>query len=161
MKLLMHLIEMSVSVFIDLSVSSSRCLLTQHGKNAQGEKRQGMRIICLSQFPIWRLGLDGLYTSWEVTDMIEEEKVENIEGFVAPRDYFIAAIEEGELAMRPFCACGNYLEEDYFCSRCRKQCLCTHIYCVNREVLDKVTAFISQSTSFGKFEATLLPEKRD
>lgn len=81
-----------------------------------------------------------------------------IKAFKSDRDYFIAAIEDGELAMRPHCSCGNFLEDDYFCTQCKKQCLCTSVYCVDQETLKVVDDFINKSPSFKNFEARLLTE---
>jgi len=79
--------------------------------------------------------------------------------FAFEKDYFIASHEEGELIMKPFCACGNYLDEKYFCTDCSKQCMCTHVFCTNEDVLDQVSGFIKNSPSFRHFKAVLLPEK--
>jgi hypothetical protein len=46
-------------------------------------------------------------------------------------DYFFAEMENGQLVMKPFCLCGNPLDEDYFCEKCRKQCLCTDVVCAD------------------------------
>lgn len=80
-------------------------------------------------------------------------------GFKNDKEYFIATLEEGELAMKPFCSCGNHLEEDYYCDQCNKQCLCITIFCTDDETLAKVQHFIDNSESFKKFQASLLPEK--
>ena len=34
-------------------------------------------------------------------------------------DFFTAEMENGELVMKPFCKCGNILDETYFCEKCR------------------------------------------
>jgi len=78
-------------------------------------------------------------------------------GFIHEKDYFIATLEQGELVMKPFCSCGNFLDDNYFCGACNKQCLCTTILCTDGETLQRVKLFIDQSSSFKRFKASLIP----
>lgn len=68
-------------------------------------------------------------------------------------DYFFATMEEGSLAMEPYCACGNRLLEEYFCEKCNRQCLCTEIACDNEETLEFIDHLIATNPKFRNFKA--------
>jgi hypothetical protein len=38
-----------------------------------------------------------------------------------PRDYYEATLENGSLVMTPYCACGNRLDDDYLCEKCKRK----------------------------------------
>ncbi|RLG22426.1 hypothetical protein DRN85_10745 [Methanosarcinales archaeon] len=71
------------------------------------------------------------------------------------RDFFYATLEGGELVMEPHCACGNYLLEEYYCEKCKKQCRCTEIRCRNKETFEYVNRFLKSNKSFHNFTAVL------
>lgn len=71
-------------------------------------------------------------------------------------DYYWAHWEDGELVMEPFCACGNALEEDYFCQACKRECDCSFIACEDPEVLDAVEKLVHGNPTFRNFRASLL-----
>ena len=71
------------------------------------------------------------------------------------RDRYEAEIEDGSLAMKPYCACGNLLDEEYFCEKCKRRCHCNLILCDNEATLDLVKTFIRKSPSFSVFRAEL------
>jgi len=71
------------------------------------------------------------------------------------RDHFRASIEGEELIMEPFCACGTYLNEEYFCEQCKKQCTCTEIRCADEKTLDLVNSLLQNNASFHNFTAVL------
>lgn len=68
-------------------------------------------------------------------------------------DYFFATMEEGSLAMEPYCACGNRLPEEYFCEKCNRQCRCTEIACDNEETLEFIDHLIATNPKFRNFKA--------
>lgn len=70
-------------------------------------------------------------------------------------DFFRAHIEDGEMIIEPYCACGNPLAEEYFCEKCRRQCSCTEIRCNSREILDYVDHLIHNNASFRNFRSVL------
>ena len=72
-----------------------------------------------------------------------------------PRDYYEASLEDGSLVMKPYCACGNSLNEDYFCEKCRRKCHCRLVICNDEATLALVTRYIRQSSQFSSFEARL------
>ncbi len=74
------------------------------------------------------------------------------------QDFYRARLENGELIMEPFCACGKALNEDYFCDRCQRKCRCEQVFCRDQETLDKVTHYILKSSQFSGFKASLDPE---
>ena len=80
-------------------------------------------------------------------DIIEENDT--------PRDYYAACLENGTLTMQPYCACGNSLDEDFFCEKCRRRCHCRQIICDNTDTLKLVKDYIRKSPQFSAFEAKL------
>jgi hypothetical protein len=62
-------------------------------------------------------------------------------------DFFTAEMEDGELTMKPFCKCGNILDEKYFCEKCQRQCLCTDIICADETTF----RFVQDNPPFKKF----------
>lgn len=80
---------------------------------------------------------------------------ENTKKTVASNDYYDAKIENGALQMEPHCACGNPLNDDYFCEKCNRQCRCRHIICDNEETLAQVKQYIRKSPQFSEFTAFL------
>ena len=71
------------------------------------------------------------------------------------KDFFYATLKGDELTLEPYCACGNYLLEGYFCEKCKRQCVCTEIRCRNNATLEYVNRFIENNESFKKFTAVL------
>lgn len=72
------------------------------------------------------------------------------------QDYLLAKWEGAELVMEPSCACGNALEEDYFCHSCKRECDCTFIACNDPQALSVVEKLIQGNPSFKNFKASLL-----
>jgi hypothetical protein len=72
-----------------------------------------------------------------------------------PRDFYRATVENGLLLMTPHCACGNALNEDYFCEKCNKRCECYQIICDTKDTLNLVQKYIRQSPKFASFTACL------
>ena len=72
-----------------------------------------------------------------------------------PDDYYLACMENGSLSMQPFCGCGNGLDEDYYCERCRKKCRCRRIVCSDAETLALVKRFVRKSSQFSGFRVEL------
>jgi len=70
-------------------------------------------------------------------------------------DFYYATLEGGELVMEPHCACGNVLEEGYFCEKCNRQCVCTEIKCKNDATLEYVKGFLKNNEKFKNFTAVL------
>lgn len=75
-----------------------------------------------------------------------------------PRDYYKAALEDGSLVMKPYCSCGNILEENYFCEKCQKRCHCSLIVCDDEATLELVQTYIRKSPRFSAFRAKLKDE---
>ena len=71
------------------------------------------------------------------------------------RDHYKATLEEGSLTMTPYCACGNVLNEDYFCEQCNRRCHCFQIVCDNSATLELVQKYIYKSHQFAAFKASL------
>ncbi len=71
------------------------------------------------------------------------------------KGYFRASIEGKELIMKPHCACGNHLEEEYFCEACRKKITCNEIRCADQATLDYVDRLLHNNASFRNFTAVL------
>ena len=82
-----------------------------------------------------------------MTKIVEDEE--------RPRDHYKGKIKNGSLEMKPYCACGNLLDDNYFCDRCQHRCHCNLIVCEDQETLDKVNAYIRKSPSFSAFRAKL------
>ena len=78
-----------------------------------------------------------------------------VENGNVPSDYFEAALENGELVMAPYCACGNRLDDDYFCEQCKRACRCRLVLCRDAATLDRVRQFIRKSPQFSGFKARL------
>jgi len=72
-----------------------------------------------------------------------------------PRDYYEASLENGSLVMKPYCACGNALNEDYFCEKCHRKCHCNQIVCDNEATLKLVKRYIRKSSQFSAFKVKL------
>ena len=70
-------------------------------------------------------------------------------------DYYEATLENGSLVMTPYCACGNSLDDDYICEKCRKECRCYLIVCQDEATLDRVRHYIRKSSQFSGFKAKL------
>jgi hypothetical protein len=70
----------------------------------------------------------------------------------APDDYYLAGMDDGALSIQPFCGCGNGLDEDYYCDRCRKKCRCRRIVCRDAETLEQVRRYIRKSPQFSGFQ---------
>ena len=86
-----------------------------------------------------------------MTEIVEKENI--------PRDHYMAGLENGSLVMQPHCACGNSLDEDYFCEKCRKKCRCHLIICDKIETLNRVRDYIRKSSQFSGFKAKLAGTK--
>jgi hypothetical protein len=71
------------------------------------------------------------------------------------QDFYRAHMENGELAMEPFCACGNALNEDYFCTLCQRKCRCELVLCQDQATLDHVRQYIQKASQFSGFSARL------
>lgn len=72
------------------------------------------------------------------------------------QDYYEATIEDNSLVMKPYCACGNPLDEDYFCEKCNHRCHCYQVYCDTEKTLELVNRYIKQSSRFSGFKAILI-----
>ncbi len=73
------------------------------------------------------------------------------------RDYFVASVEDGELAMEPFCYCGNALDEQYACAVCNHKCDITFVACADAGALAMMQTLVrSRPADFGKFECAPL-----
>ena len=72
-----------------------------------------------------------------------------------PHDYYEAALENGELVMQPYCACGNALDEDYVCGKCHRRCQCNQILCNDEATLERVKSYIRKSSQFSAFKVKL------
>ena len=82
-----------------------------------------------------------------------------VENEHARRDYYTACLQNESLVMQPYCACGNSLDEDYFCEKCGKKCHCHLIICDSTVTLNLVQDYIRKSSQFAGFKARLA-EKR-
>jgi hypothetical protein len=74
------------------------------------------------------------------------------------RDHYKALLEDGSLVMKPYCACGNALDEDYFCEKCDRRCHCNDILCDTESTLELVKGYIQRSGHFAAFRAKLASE---
>jgi hypothetical protein len=70
-------------------------------------------------------------------------------------DHYEATLEEGSLVMEPYCACGNPLNDDYFCDRCKRKCHCRQIVCDNETTLKLVKKYVKKSSQFSAFKVKL------
>jgi hypothetical protein len=75
-----------------------------------------------------------------------------------PRDHYRAWLEDGSLVMKPYCACGTELGEDYACENCGRRCHCNEILCADENTLELVKAYIRRSGQFSAFKARLAEE---
>ena len=71
------------------------------------------------------------------------------------QDYYSATLEDGSLVMTPHCACGNPLNDDYFCEICNRRCHCNRIVCDTPATLALVQKYIRTSPRFAVYTATL------
>lgn len=74
------------------------------------------------------------------------------------RGYYEATLENGSLVMNPHCACGNVLNEDYFCEKCNRRCHCYQIVCDTPDTLELVQRYIRESPQFAVYTAYLSKE---
>ena len=74
------------------------------------------------------------------------------------QDYLLAHWEGEELVMEPFCSCGALLEEDYHCSRCNRDCMCTFIACNDSQSFSIVQKLIFGNPNFREFTASMVEE---
>jgi hypothetical protein len=70
-------------------------------------------------------------------------------------DYYEATLENGELMMTPHCRCGNRLNEDYYCEKCRRHCRCFRIVCDTEATLALVQKYIRTAPQFSAYAAGL------
>ncbi len=70
-------------------------------------------------------------------------------------DYFRACLKDGGLAMKPFCRCGQQLNEDYHCPTCDRDCRCTSFVCADEKTMAAVQCFVDEQPSFAGFELRL------
>ena len=68
---------------------------------------------------------------------------------------YYAYLEDGELVMEPYCSCGNFLDEMYYCDACKRHCHPTDILCEDEKALRMVDQYIRTSPKFRKFKAML------
>ncbi|MDD2605416.1 MAG: hypothetical protein RBR20_09645 [Desulfobacterales bacterium] len=71
------------------------------------------------------------------------------------QDFYRAHLENDQLAMEPFCACGNALNENYFCDRCQRKCRCDLVICQDQATLERVRQYIHKASQFSGFKARL------
>ena len=74
-------------------------------------------------------------------------------------DHYKATLDKDALSMTPYCACGNMLNEDYFCEKCNRRCRCLEIVCDNRATLALVQKYIRTAPQFAVFKASLAKER--
>ena len=99
-------------------------------------------------------------TSRRLTDVDKEHTVnKTMKKSEKSRDFYKAAVENGSLFMTPHCACGNALNEDYFCEKCNKRCECYLIICDTKDTLNLVQKYIRQSPKFASFTAYLASDR--
>jgi hypothetical protein len=72
------------------------------------------------------------------------------------RDYFVASVEDGGLAMEPFCCCGKPLDEQYACDDCNHKCDITFVACADAGALAMMEKLVRSRPDFGKFEFAAL-----
>ena len=94
---------------------------------------------------------DYLKKEAHMTKIVEKDHI--------PRDYYTASLENESLVMQPYCACGNSLDEDYFCEKCGKKCRCHLIICDSTETLSLAQDYIRKSPQFSGFKAKLAAKK--
>ena len=64
-------------------------------------------------------------------------------------------MEDDYLVLEPHCACGNPLNDDYFCNKCNKQCRCRYIACDDEITLEPAKKYVMQSPKFSAFTVML------
>lgn len=74
------------------------------------------------------------------------------------QDYLLVRWEEGQLVMEPACACGNFLDDDYNCKVCGRQCDCTFMACQDPQALSVAEKLIQGNPTFRNFKASLIVE---
>jgi hypothetical protein len=84
-----------------------------------------------------------------MTEIVEEKR---------QRDHYKATLENGSLVMKPYCVCGNLLDEAYFCDKCNRPCHCNEILCDNEATLELVKTYIRRSPQFSALSAKLASE---
>ena len=94
---------------------------------------------------------DYLKREAHMTKIVEKDHI--------PRDYYTASLENESLVMQPYCACGNSLDEDYFCEKCGKKCRCHLIICDSTETLSLAQDYIRKSPQFSGFKAKLAAKR--
>ena len=85
----------------------------------------------------------------------EEKMTQKTTNMEKHQDYYKATLENGSLVMTPHCACGNVLNEDYFCENCKRQCHCYQIVCDTPDTLGLVQKYIRESPQFAVYTAGL------
>jgi hypothetical protein len=83
----------------------------------------------------------------------------NIEKKDLSCDYYEATLEKDSLVMVPHCACGNTLNDDYICEKCKRHCHCRNIICDNEATLSLVKTYIRKSPQFSRFTVKLTDSK--
>ncbi len=71
-------------------------------------------------------------------------------------DYYLASWEDNQLVLEPYCACGQVLDEDFFCSHCNRSCSIGVVVCRDFKVVGIVEKFIHGHPQFRNFKAFLL-----
>lgn len=72
------------------------------------------------------------------------------------QDHFIVKEEDGQFVMEPHCACGNELDEDFFCEACNRKCDCTFFACKDHQSLNMAEKLVHGDPSFKNFKAALV-----
>ena len=75
-----------------------------------------------------------------------------------PRDHYRATLEDGSLVMKPYCSCGDLLDEDYLCNKCNRKCHCHRIICDTNATLETVKSYMKKSSQFSAFKVRLADE---
>ncbi len=70
--------------------------------------------------------------------------------------YFLASWEDNQLVLEPYCFCGEMLEENFFCPRCRENRAIDVILCREFKIVGIVEKFIHGNPQFKDFRAYLL-----
>lgn len=84
---------------------------------------------------------------------------QTIEDSNPPKDYYKATQENGGLVLSPHCACGNILDDDYYCEKCNRRCHCYQIQCDSTATLELVQKYIRESSQFAVYTPILAEEK--
>ena len=72
------------------------------------------------------------------------------------QDYLVARMEEDQLVMEPFCACGTALDEDYHCPVCQRECDCHFIACADPQAMAIVEKLVQGNPNFKNYLVSLL-----